>query len=390
MGKKAPKAPTPPDPIKTAEAQGAANAEVARVNQAGSMVDQYTPYGSLIYTPIGGDRYRADVQLSPQQADLENRNYLMDRDMLHYAQEQLGRVGNVLASPMDTSRLPGYAPVRNLTTAQNVVDFAGAPQAKDTQYYADQLMQRQAPQFQRQRDDLRTQMINQGIREGTEAWQRGMDDFNRGQNDAQLAAQLAAGQEQSRQYGISSDQAAYQNNLRGMQLGEHERAYQAQLTADNYQNQLRQAQLQEQAYLRQLPINEISALMSGAQVQGPSFVNTPAYNQAQTPLAESVYGSYQGQLNNYNTAMQSRASMTQGLMGLIGAGAKAGAMYFSDIRLKNKIAFIGFWKGHKVYSYRYIWGGPRHIGVMAQEVRRYKPEAVHEVDGFLAVDYGAL
>lgn len=322
MGKKAPKTPTPPDPIKTAEAQGAANAEVARLNQAGSMVDQYTPYGSLIYTPIGGDRYRADVQLSPQQADLANRNYLMDRDMLHYAQEQLGRVGTALASPMDTSRLPGYAPVRNLTAAQNVVDFAGAPQVRDTQYYADQLMQRQAPQFQRQRDDLRTQMINQGIREGTEAWQRGMDDFNRGQNDATLAAQLAAGQEQSRQYGIASDQAAYQNQLRGMQLGEHERAYQAQLTADNYQNQLRQAMLQEQAYLRQLPINEISALMSGAQAQGPSFVNTPTYNQAQTPLAESVYGSYQGQLQNYQSQMQNRSNMMSGLFGLAGTGAR--------------------------------------------------------------------
>ena len=41
--------------------------------------------------------------------------------------------------------------------------------------------------------------------------------------------------------------------------------------------------------------------------------------------------------------------------------------------------------------YRYKSGGPMHIGVMADEVLKVTPEAVHTMpDGMMAVDYGAI
>jgi hypothetical protein len=43
-----------------------------------------------------------------------------------------------------------------------------------------------------------------------------------------------------------------------------------------------------------------------------------------------------------------------------------------------------------LYLFQYIWGGPTHIGVMAQDVAQIIPEAVHEVCGYLAVDYSKL
>ena len=48
--------------------------------------------------------------------------------------------------------------------------------------------------------------------------------------------------------------------------------------------------------------------------------------------------------------------------------------------------------GLKVYKYRYKDGGPIHIGVMAQDVKKVKPDAVVEkVDGkHDAVDYSKL
>lgn len=63
----------------------------------------------------------------------------------------------------------------------------------------------------------------------------------------------------------------------------------------------------------------------------------------------------------------------------------------SDRRAKTGIRKVGkLDNGLPVYSYRYKTGGPRHIGVMAQEAQKVKPEAVANIGGLLAVDYGKL
>ena len=41
-------------------------------------------------------------------------------------------------------------------------------------------------------------------------------------------------------------------------------------------------------------------------------------------------------------------------------------------------------------TYRYKGGDQVHMGVMAQELAQVKPEAVTEMHGHLAVDYGAI
>jgi hypothetical protein len=47
--------------------------------------------------------------------------------------------------------------------------------------------------------------------------------------------------------------------------------------------------------------------------------------------------------------------------------------------------------GLPLYAFRYIWGGPVRVGVMAQDVLKVRPEAVIKgADGFLRVNYGAL
>lgn len=68
--------------------------------------------------------------------------------------------------------------------------------------------------------------------------------------------------------------------------------------------------------------------------------------------------------------------------------AKLGASFFSDCRMKDDIAEVGkLHDGTPVYSFRYK-GDPRiQIGLMAQDVEKYAPEAVVEINGFKAVDY---
>ena len=62
--------------------------------------------------------------------------------------------------------------------------------------------------------------------------------------------------------------------------------------------------------------------------------------------------------------------------------------YYSDIRLKTDVRKIDTRAdGLGVYEFSYVWGGPRYVGLMAQEVQALYPDAVSERDGYLMVDY---
>ena len=64
----------------------------------------------------------------------------------------------------------------------------------------------------------------------------------------------------------------------------------------------------------------------------------------------------------------------------------------SDRRLKTDIIRVGTLpNGVGLYHFRYILGGPAHIGVMAQEVLSVRPDAVvMDRGGFYKVNYRAL
>ena len=70
---------------------------------------------------------------------------------------------------------------------------------------------------------------------------------------------------------------------------------------------------------RNQPINEITALLSGSQVQAPNFVNTPQNQIAGTDYSGNVYRSYQGQLDAYKQQQANSNAMMGGLFGLAAA-----------------------------------------------------------------------
>lgn len=84
-------------------------------------------------------------------------------------------------------------------------------------------------------------------------------------------------------------------------------------------------------------------------------------------------------------------------MGMIMSAAAQGAgAYFSDPALKTNIVKIGESHGHNVY--RWTWNKAAEVlglfgesvGVMADEIKRTKPEAVGERGGYMTVDYSML
>lgn len=334
-------APAPPDPAATAAAQAAANKEAAIATAELNMVNQNTPYGTLEFeqrgtSEKGTPQYTATQTLAgPQQQMLD----LTNQAGIRYgetANNQLSAVSDKLSAPLSFTDL-GPSPQANEATRQNVRDA---------------IMGRLQPDFDRDRARLDTQLANQGITAGSDAYNDAYRTFDNSVNDARLAADLQAGNEMSRMFGLES-------------------------TA-------RDRDINEIVMQRQIPLNETAALLTGAQVQGPRFITSPQNNIAPADILGATYASYNGQLNNFNQGVSQRNALTGGLAGLGAAGISA----FSDRRLKTDINRIGrLPNGLGVYVYRYIWGGLPWIGVMADEVRKIIPSAVKRVGGYDIVDY---
>jgi hypothetical protein len=168
-----------------------------------------------------------------------------------------------------------------------------------------------------------------------------------------------------------------------------------QMAGANLSNQARQQGLQEQAYLRNEPLNTLSAVRTGSQVQGPQFVNS--FNQATTQGADLLGAAgmqYNAQMGDFNQKQAAQQNFNQGLMGLGGAGIMA----FSDIRMKENIKQIHWLpNGLPVYEFEYkpefkdIAGYGKFVGVMAQEAELVQPEAViTNANGYKMVNYGLL
>ena len=87
-----------------------------------------------------------------------------------------------------------------------------------------------------------------------------------------------------------------------------------------------QDQLSNDIVIRNQILNELNALRTGAQAQTPQFGNTDSGAQvAASPIAQSIYNSYQGDMANYNAQVGSNNTMLGGLANLGGSAMMATA-----------------------------------------------------------------
>lgn len=351
MGKGASASPPKvPDPVATANAQAAANKETAIAQSQLNMVNQNTPFGSLAFEQTGEGQdgtptFTATQTLAPEQQALLDETNKAALAFGQTANNQLATVQDRLSQPV------------------NFDQFGAAPQANEATRLAtrDAILARAQPDIDRDRAALEAQLVNQGFERGSTGFDDQFRNFNQGVNDLRLGADAAAGSEMARVFGL--------------------------------ENAARNAQINELVQQRQIPLNELAAMLSGSQVQGPQFISAPQTGVSPTDVIGATFGAFNGEQNNFQIQNGLQASNNQGLFGLAGAGLGAlGSIYggqgmsFSDARLKRDISPIGAgW-----YRYRYIWSDDWQIGVMAQEVQKTNPAAVHNIGGWLAVDYGAL
>lgn len=257
-------APAAPDPKATAAAQAAANKETA-IAQAGlNMINQSGPGGSLKYNQIGSwsdgtPRYEAIQALDPTQQGLYDKYNQIYGGGLDTAQNLLGQLQGTLGT--------------------------AAPQY-DESFRSQQLakmLQRQQPQLDKDRASLETQLANQGITLGSQAYNDAIGNFNQRLNDLNLAADLGAGNEARAQYATL---------LQGRGQG----------------------------------INELTGLLGLGQVQGLNPVQTPQTGVAGTDVAGITNNAYAQQLANYNAGQNRSAGLMGSLAGLGGSALGGWAM----------------------------------------------------------------
>jgi hypothetical protein len=400
-----PSAPATPDYTGAANATAQGNLDAARAAAAANRVNQVTPYGNLDYAITGSDPYgnptwTATTSLNNVGQQLLNNQNQTSLGLGQTINAQLGQVQNTMGQGFNpqTGPITTNAGQANLNANyQTNPNYASGMQGWDQ---ANQILQaRLRPQMAQDLESQNSALANQGIVQGTKAYENAMRTFNQGQNDLLTNSQLAGQQIGNSLFNQGITGGQFANQALGQQNATNQQQFANQIANANLGNQAQQQQYNQAMTNYNLPLNTLSALRTGAQVQNPSFVNAP--QQATTAGADllgatTAAGNYNLASSNASNAAQ--AGFNSGLMGL--GGTLGAAAIMSDIRTKENIEPIGVANnGLTVYKFEYkpefkdheLAGHGVHYGFMAQEVEQVFPYAVHTLnDGYKVIDYGVI
>lgn len=253
--------PPQPDPNVVSAAQQNLNQNTATTQQLLNMTNQVTPDGSLTYSQTGSNSFTG----------ADGKTYTVPQ---FTATTSLSPTGQKLLDLTNTSKINlGNAGV---TATKKIGDILGSNINLSNDAVENRLMElgtkRLTPQFERDDQAMRTQLINSGIRPGSAAWGTEMARLGQNKNDA----------------------------LNSLLLSGHQTAVNDILTERNQ------------------PLNEITALMSGSQVRNPAFTSTPQASVAGTDYSGIVQNNYKAATDQYRTDVAQNNAMMGGLFGLAG------------------------------------------------------------------------
>jgi hypothetical protein len=238
------------------------NRDTAISEQLLNMVNQQNPWGTVDYNQTGTTTYTdasgktvtlpkftQTTKFTPEQQAIFDASQGAQGNMANIAQEQSGRIQQILSDPFEFNN-------------QDAADWA-----------YDLGMSRIRPEQERQQEQLRTQLINSGIRPGTAAW------------NAEMGRMTNANTDQMNQLMLTGRGQAFN----------------------------------EAVTTRAMPINELTALLTGSQV------TTPAAQSGPTPQTGVAGVDYTGLVQDqYQAKLAAHQSKMGGLFGLLGAGLTAG------------------------------------------------------------------
>ena len=293
MGKKAPTPPPAPDYAGAAVAQGAANLESARATAKLSNPNTYTPYGTQLVS------YDGDVPTIRQTLTPQAQQTLEAEQRVKTSLANLGEKGTQMASTVLDKPFAFGGPA--VQTSLDTSNIARMPVNAGTTGQ-EAIMSRLEPSLARARTSTETNLINQGLRPGTEAYDNAIRSLGEQETDQRTQAVLQ---------GINLDTAA---NAQG---------YNQALQSGQFGNTAQQQALAQAIQGRQMPLNEITALMSGSQIQNPQFQAYQGANVAPAPTFAATQAQGAFDANAYNQRVATQNANTAGLYSLGGQAVRA-------------------------------------------------------------------
>jgi hypothetical protein len=334
MGKKS--GPSAPDPAATAAAQSQANKEAVTESAKVNQINTVSPYGSTSFSgTIGGPDRTQTTTLSPSgQTQLNQQNQVA---------EGLGNKALQIYDYLPTNQF-------NYDGVKQVSDNYDANRQAATDKVYGMLTNNTQRDFDRSEETLRAKLASQGLGQNNEAYKRELEAFNDSKNTA---------------FNNASATAYTQG------LNEANNAY-------NTDTQTRNRQIQERLQERQVPANELSAILQGT----PAFTNPQTPSQAQysvnaPDVAGLINNNYQNQVNQANQ----RASKFGSTVGNIG---QAAAVFASDPVLKDSkepidinvlerlmVLPVEYWRYTKEASANIVGDNSvKHIGCYADDFQK--------------------
>jgi hypothetical protein len=273
----------------------------------------------------GGEAFNAAIAEQQQQEnDLRTQAALQGISLDMAARQQGLGEAQALGGFANQAALAGFGAGQQATGAQNAAIAQNAQLALQSGQFANQAQAQQfaqrlaAGEFGRdaqmasfQTGQAAQEAVNRAIAQN---FQQGLG--------AAGAYNAAAGQQFGQEMDIAGlyNASLAQNQQAALQQAQAQAALQAQgfnqaQAAANFQNAQRQAALQEQLALRALPLNEVAAIMGGAQVQMPQF---QAYQGAEVGAAP-IFGATQAAGNFAQQNYQNQIARQNAQMGLYGS-----------------------------------------------------------------------
>jgi hypothetical protein len=273
--------PPAPDYAGAAQQQGQQSLRFAKLNAKLNRLDETTPYGSVDYRAKRGpdgkplkNQFERIISLSPEQQrlyDLESGNAISSQGIAKGLQ---GALGDAVRNPFSLAGFGNAERVGGLGDPMRAGPGSRDEVEKALMSRYDALMQ---PDQERATAQLDTQLRNQGLMPGTEAYDAEVRKLRTAQDqtrqDAMREAVVAGGAEESR--------------ATGLDLAKLQQALTQRLQSAGFNNQTRGQSIQEALLQRQQPLSEFNAFRTG---------NTPTIPQFQP------YGQVNAQPGNFQAA----------------------------------------------------------------------------------------
>ena len=289
----------------------------------------------------GGEAYDVALQEQGQREnDLRTQAALQGLQLDMQARQQGLGEAQALGGFANQAALAGFGAGQQATGAQNAAIAQNAQLALQSGQFANQAQAQQfaqrlaAGEFGReaqmasfQTGQAAQDAVNRAISQNFGQALQGQGAYN-----AAAAQQFGQGMDvqAARNAAVMANQQTQLQQAQAMAALQAQGFNQAQAAAA-FQNAQRQAALQEQLALRNQPLNEIAALMGGAQVQMPQFQAYQGADVAAAPIfgATQAAGNFaQQNYSNQVAANNAKMGMYGSLLGA--AGTAAGGGFFGS------------------------------------------------------------